>query len=1050
MALSRTELLDLFPEIGGEFTLPVDRLGDIPGIGPLLESWLGPTELTVTLAVPDLEKVSVRGSLAFAVAGGTCEVSVSFAFDGNDTVTGMTLDFALPATEEDAGEEDSFAPRLKLVADAGFAALLVLEFTGENDGRKTMEFAADYRDGTLRGNWSSATGVTWNDLARALGTVPIDLPPALAPDLTQVAFTYAKTKRAFVFAASTEHVQLAFASLPQKAGTGTAGPRLRAVLLQGTYRVGIGDLPAIGEHIPLDDDLVFAGLQAFHLSTALKADKVEALNGLLTDVGVQLGLPARDLTEGGSLAVTATVDLIGETYVLVYPLRRPSRKELTARPPGKGRLPDLPTQASIPVDAVFGPLRISEIGLSWTDGTARVTLDATLDAGGIHLSVAGLGFEVRLATGDWSFRPVLSGLGLDFNRPPVRIAGAFLVKEATPPYDMLFAGAAVIEVPVASVKVLGAYARAEDGYPSLFLYGVLGGRNGLGPPPFQVRGIAAGFGYNSTVRLPAPVDTPSFPFIAQLGSGGDPRPPREVLAELLIGTGGQAPWLRPALGQLWFALGLDFTVFQLVEGKALALVEFGDDFTVGVLGLATASFPVRGTPGPTYARVQLAMQALYTSSDGMLSLAAVLTPESFVLDPECRLTGGLAYRTWFSGPYEGDFVFCLGGYRAGWDAPDRYPVVPRLGYTWGISNCVTVRGEAYCALTPSAFMAGGRLEVSFHSGIVDAWLTARLDVLIQWKPFFFRLGIGIRIGFAVDLWLFTVKGEVGVDLDLWGPPVGGIATVHLWCIDFDVSFGASLGRKPEATWSDVQEQLPARDEMLRVTPLSGILPEEEATRARRRAVGDDRWVVSRAGFSFATATALPASEAQAGTKEIPGDKDLDIRPMGVTGLSSVHSLTVRLEGDEGFDLVQRGWTVKPVKANVPQALWGTGEPDADDPLVPGQLVGLTVTVPAPEDGGSPGEMTDVSLGFEDLDSSRTLPIARGDEPTGPVPRPWQEGQHPTHIGRIADGIHTSTVEARDGLYAALTALGVAPSSNDRLDGFARLADATFTAEPMTV
>ncbi|WP_308103142.1 DUF6603 domain-containing protein [Streptomyces sichuanensis] len=78
----------------------------------------------------------------------------------------------------------------------------------------------------------------------------------------------------------------------------------------------------------------------------------------------------------------------------------------------------------------------------------------------------------------------------------------------------------------------------------------------------------------------------------------------------------------------------------------------------------------------------------------MLALAAELTPESYVLEPECRLTGGLAYRTWFGGSHEGDFVFCLGGYAPGFDRPDHYPDVPRLGYTWGISDCVTVRGEA--------------------------------------------------------------------------------------------------------------------------------------------------------------------------------------------------------------------------------------------------------------------------------------------------------------------------------------------------------------------
>ncbi|MFD6182950.1 DUF6603 domain-containing protein [Streptomyces goshikiensis] len=1062
MALSLKELLDLFPaHDGGDFVLPRDLIGDIPGVGPLFETWLESADLTVGAAIPNRGEVTLEGTLSFTVVDGPCPVVVSFTVDPQlQTVTGVLLDFTLPATEEDSGEQDPFAPHLQLSAGVqGFAAALVLTFTDAGGDPKTMTFTASYQDTALIGDWSSDDGVSWDDVAHALGTAPADLPPALVPVLKQVAFAYDKRKKAFVFSAATEYVQLAFASLPQKAGTGTAGPRLRAVLLQGKFEAGLADLPSVGEYAPIEDDLVFAALQAFHLSAAMKVRKVKALNDLMSNVGVNIGLPSRSLTAGASLAVTGATALSEKNHGLVYPLRRrpqpgptpPPRREIAVRSDEE----DVPARASIPLDAVFGPLRIAEIALSYADGTARVTIDATVDAGGIELSASRLGFAIRLSDGDWSFKPTLDGLGLAFDRHPVRIGGAFLVKENQPPYDMLFAGMAVVEAKVASVKVLGAYARAEGGYPSLFLYGVLAGRSGLGPPPFQVRGIAAGFGYNSSVRIPAPAETPGFPFVAELGSGTQ-RPPLEVLDDLLDGSGGRPAWLSPAQGQIWFALGIDFTVFRLVEGKVLALVEFGDEFTIAVLGLATASFPVGRDSGAAIARVQLAMQALYTSADGMLALAAELTPESYVLDPECRLTGGLAYRTWFSGLHEGDFVFCLGGYARGFDRPDHYPVVPRLGYTWGISSCVTVRGEAYTALTPSAFMVGGRLEVSFHAGIVEAWLTARLDALIQWKPFYFRLGVGVRIGFAVDLWLFTVRGEVGVDLDLWGPPVGGIATVHLWCIDFDVSFGADPdSRAKEASWADVQEQLPARDQMLRITPLTGILPEDEATRALRRAAGDERWVVSADGFSFSTTTPVPASKVTVQSTVVPGGKALDIRPMGVTGLASEHTLTVVLGDDPDFDPIQRGWTIETVTTNVPQALWGTGDPAAADagtsPLVPDQLVGLNVTVPAPKDGPSPGEMTDVSLGFEDLGPSDALPVTPGDRPSGPEPRAWQPGQEPTSIGAIASGIATTTAPARAALYAELAALGVAPPSHDSLDGFAGLAAAgAFTAEPMTI
>ncbi|SDM31456.1 DUF6603 domain-containing protein [Allokutzneria albata] len=1054
MALSLQELLDLFPQDGEDFRLPLEELREIPGVGELLATWLGSADLTVRSTIADTGSLSVQGIFSFTVVEGPCPIEMSFTVDALNVVSGVSLDFTLPASEEDSGEEDSFAPHLVLTAMAGgvLTAALVLKFAGADGEQKEMEFSATYGEGTLSGIWESEDGVSWDDIAHALDSPPADLPPELVPVLTSVGFVYAKRKKAFVFAAKTEYVALAFASLPQKAGTGVAGPRLRMVLLEGVASTGLSDLPTVGDHVPLEEDLIFGGLQAFHLSAAMTVRKVKALNELLAEVNVQLGLPVRALTAGASVAATVAVAGVERTYGLVYPIRRrqkpptpPPRTETTAE------AEDVPAVASIALQVEFGPLRLYEIGLSYEDGTARITVGATLDAGGIELSAAELGFAITLGEGDWSFRPTLSGLGLSFDRKPIRIGGAFLAKQADPPYDMLFAGMAVIEAQVVSVKVLGAYARAEGGYPSLFLYGVLAGKRGIGPPPFQVRGIAAGFGYNSSVRVPAPAETPYFPLVGELG-GHTERPPLEVLDDLLDGAGGQAPWLTPALGQIWFALGVDFTVFQLVDAQVLAMVEFGEDFTAALLGLATASFPVRRGSGPTYARVQLAMQALYTSADGMLALAAELTPESFVLDPECRLRGGLAYRTWFSGAHEGDFVFSLGGYHRDFDAPDHYPVVPRLGYTWGISNCVTVRGEAYCALTPSAFMVGGRLEVAFHSGIVDAWLIARLDALIQWKPFHFRLGIGVRIGFSVDLWLFTVSGEVGVDLDLWGPPVGGIATVHLWCIDFDVSFGADRDNEPDQVlWSDVQEQLPAREELLRITPLTGILPEDEDVKARRARAGDDRWVVSAAGFSFSTFTAVPASTAEAGGTLVEGGKPLDVRPMGEIGLTSAHTLRIKLGDDNDFDLEANGWTLEAVTANVPEALWGKGDPDQEGteapPLVEDQVTGMKIVVPPPAEHGTARETDDVALGVDLLDPAPSLPITPGDEATGPLPRPGEPGT----IGVIAAGIAESTVAARDALYAELGTFGVAPAAaNDRLPGFATRAQALFTAEPMTL
>ncbi|WP_231655790.1 hypothetical protein [Streptomyces clavuligerus] len=338
MALSLQELLDLFPGSGDDFGIPFDRLRELGGVPELLATWLQSADLTVRGAIPDRGNLTVEGVLSFTLVDGPCPVVVSFTADAAGTVSGVGLDFTLPSSDDDEGEgragreeerddeededdeeDPGLVPHLVLTAGAQFSAALSLPFAG---GEKEMVFTATYDGGTVIGDWSSDASLSWDDIADVLGTAPAELPPALVPSLHQVAFAYEKRKRAVVLSARTEYVQLAWASLPQKRAAIGTGRRLRVVLLQGVYEAGLADLPTVGEHIPLEDDLVFAGLQAFHLSAPMRTRKVKAVNELLADVGVNLGLPSRDLTAGASVAITGGIALTAKNYGLVHPLRR--------------------------------------------------------------------------------------------------------------------------------------------------------------------------------------------------------------------------------------------------------------------------------------------------------------------------------------------------------------------------------------------------------------------------------------------------------------------------------------------------------------------------------------------------------------------------------------------------------------------------------------------------------------------------------------------------------------------------------------------------------
>src|SRR4030095_8270489 len=83
--------------------------------------------------------------------------------------------------------------------------------------------------------------------------------------------------------------------------------------------------------------------------------------------------------------------------------------------------------------------------------------------------------------------------------------------------------------------------------------------------------------------------------------------------------------------------------------------------------------------------------------------------------------------------------------------PPEFPVVPRLGFHWAVSDAVVIKGESYFALTSSCVMAGGRLEIAYRKGGIYASFTAYADFLIAWDPFHYdvRIGVSVTAGFRI-------------------------------------------------------------------------------------------------------------------------------------------------------------------------------------------------------------------------------------------------------------------------------------------------------------
>ena len=254
-------------------------------------------------------------------------------------------------------------------------------------------------------------------------------------------------------------------------------------------------------------------------------------------------------------------------------------------------------------------------------------------------------------------------------------------------------------------------------------------------------------------------------------------------------------YLVPELGQQFACGGVRFTIAGIVDCFALIIVQWGGgDIEISLLGLARFRQP-RDTSAKAICYVEMQILMTIKPSEGTFKLQALLSDNSWVINQDCKLTGGFAVFIWFEGKHKGDHVITLGGYHPRFRRPEHYPVVPRLGLNWRVSDNLSIKGNCYLAYTPSCGMLGARLEATFRSGRISAWFTAYLDVIINWSPIYFEADIGISLRVEASFFLGSINVTLSVSLKMWGPPVGGIAHIDLTVVSFDIPFGA-----PHPAW----------------------------------------------------------------------------------------------------------------------------------------------------------------------------------------------------------------------------------------------------------
>ena len=604
----------------------------------------------------------------------------------------------------------------------------------------------------------------------------------------------------------------------------------------------------------------------------------------------------------------------------------------------------------IGVHAQLGPIYLDQIGIIFNGNTsASLVLDATVKVGPLTGQVDELGvtipYKSLMHPDKWSLD--LKGLALSFQTPGVTIAGALLKNDSGPAVE--YDGMLLIQITEFGLVAVGAYSKPHDAsgdYTSIFVFAGVFIVIGI-PPVIEVEALGLGVGYNRELIVPDDLNNiPDYILVAALDDGG-------AMANDPMGELMQIRDSIPAKrGSLWLAVGLHGTTFVIVHVTAVVYVALDRGVEVGVLGVARLAVPSDDT---ALVSIELALKARFSSAEGILSIQAQLTDNSYIFDKDCQLTGGFAYFMWFP---QGQFVITIGGYHPQFHKPTQFPDVPRLGFRWALPIGANIKGENYFALTNTCIMAGGKLELTYGISCAYVWFTAFADFLISWDPFYYTIDIGISVGATLSIqvcfWGFCIGIHItlslGATLTIEGPPLHGTVSVDLGICSITVPFGPDANPQPPyiTDFSIFATKYlfgnDANGNAFRVNVLKGLVPPSPSGAAPAPGTADKPWKMLTE-FSFQCDTKMPAWKTD---DFIQGSKDqsdqvhsIDLAPMNKENVDSTMSIQLfgmdnhnnwiqmsaqSTPADSDLQIDSLHWTMTPIIGKVSEATWHWNDP----------------------------------------------------------------------------------------------------------------------------
>ena len=695
-----------------------------------------------------------------------------------------------------------------------------------------------------------------------------------------------------------------------------SGGMVFQAVLGGELELSLQKIPVIGGFLPERADFKLDGIKVGYVQTGGEGEKetetMAEAGRILTGNGLS------DLPEqlAGGFFMEITADVGGEKIAYLLGGRAKDKpaevsdRKLMEASEEKGLLvqgaedaepsPEPAVTKSFAVNKKLGPLELHRITIMMSDGKLWFTPEVTVSMGCFLVDFTDVSMGISLAEHTVSAR--MNGMGLSYQQTGLTLAAGF---GKTDDKAMLYRYDGTLSVQASKWQLMGmgSYGKLRDGTVSFYLFLDASMRIVL-HPSLILTGVMAGAGINKSLRVPDIGEVEKFPLLA----GGSS--PLSVFDDL------NRNWLVSREGRDWLAVGVRFRIAELLDGQALLMANLGGELEFDLLGLFELELP--GKSRNPYLHIALQLRADLKPASGVFSVEIAVGKSSYLLCPDCHITGGAAFYTWFApSEHHGDFVVTVGGYHPAFAVPAHYPKVDRVGIAWQVSKEVSLKGEAYFALTPSCAMAGANLSITYEKGNLKAWFAAWANLLVAWKPFHFLADIGVNLGVSYRMNLLfchkTLSVSIGGSLRLWGPPTGGQVKIHLWFISFTIGFGADeegADNHRPLLWNEFRELLPEGD-AIQIHPAAGLESQSE----------NGIWLVRGKDFRFTVEGSVPASSIAVGQNvhKTQGGT-VHIRPMNLTEVDTGMKIQIIHKATNGG--AEKDFSIVEKRQRVAESLWG--------------------------------------------------------------------------------------------------------------------------------